>query len=135
MNAVVTRAARFRRPLMAVALRLGLAVAPFVGLYFYALSAFEHAQAQQHRGDTGLGIALLLGMICVLLMLGFGVDLLVQAARKRVAASIASLAIVAVLCVPFGWVGCNWFGLGDNFACMRIMDAFGAFLGLFESGG
>jgi uncharacterized membrane protein len=118
----------------AIALRLFLASAPLFAVYLYARYAFEQARGQEHRGDTGLGIAILLAFVCVALILCFLVDLIVQIARKRVAASITSLLILAVLCIPLGWFGCNWFDLGDNIVCEQVGNAFGAFLALFEQG-
>ncbi|MGO1003476.1 hypothetical protein [Lysobacter sp. CA196] len=116
----------------AIALRILLASAPLVALSVYAQYAFEQARAQEHHGDTGLGIAILLAFVCVGLILSFLVDLIVQIARKRVAASITSLLILAVLCVPFGWFACNWFDLRGSMACEQVGHAFGAFLALFE---
>ncbi|ALN63522.1 hypothetical protein GLA29479_2656 [Lysobacter antibioticus] len=116
----------------AIALRVFLASAPLAGLYLYAQYAFGQARAQEHRGDTGLGIAILLAIVCVSLILSFLVDLMVQIARKRIAASMTSLLILAVLCVPLGWFGCNWFDLRGSMVCEQVGDAFGAFLGLFE---
>ena len=116
----------------AIALRVFLASAPLVALYAYAQYAFAQAREQEHRGDTGLGIAILLAFVCVTLILSFLVDLIVQIARKRIAASTTSLLILAVLCVPLGWFGCNWFDLRGSMACEQVGNAFGAFLALFE---
>lgn len=116
----------------AIALRVFLASAPLAALYVYAQYAFEQARAQEHRGDTGLGIAILLAFVCVTLIVSFLVDLIVQIARKRIAASMTSLLILAVLCVPLGWFGCNWFDLRGSMACEQVGNAFGTFLALFE---
>ncbi|WP_051884879.1 hypothetical protein [Lysobacter antibioticus] len=116
----------------AIALRVFLASTPLVALYAYAQYAFAQAREQEHRGDTGLGIAILLAFVCVTLIVSFLVDLIVQIARKRIAASTTSLLILAVLCVPLGWFGCNWFDLRASMACEQVGNAFGAFLALFE---
>ena len=134
MGPSVTRP-RFGSAAAAIALRVFLASAPLVALSVYARYAFEQARAQEHRGDTGLGIAILLAFVCVALILCFLVDLIVQIARKRVAASITSLLILAVLCMPFGWFACNWFDLRGSRVCEQVGNAFGAFLAAFEKAG
>lgn len=118
----------------AIALRLFLASAPLFAVYLYAHYAFEQTRGQEHRGDTGLGIAILLAFVCLGLILSFLVDLVVQVARRRIAASATSLLILAVLCIPLGWFGCNWFDLGDSIVCEPVGNAFGAFLALFDQG-
>lgn len=117
-----------KRTASAIVIRLLLFIAPLYLLRLFALNAFEQASRQEHRGDTGLGIAILLGMLTLTMLLGFFVDLIVQLKRKHPAGYLTDLAILLALLMPFGWFACNWFGLGEHLACKLPLDGFGAFL-------
>lgn len=107
-----------------VLLRLLLFIAPLLALLGYARVAAAHAAGQQHRGDTGLGLALLLGMVALVMLAGFFVDALWQMKRRRHWNWIIDLLILALLLMPFGWVGCNWFGVHESLACRLPINVF-----------
>jgi len=117
----------------AVATRALAAGIPSLLLHAYARYAFDQAREQAHRGDTGLGIAVLAGSVCLGPILCFGVDVVVQALAKRVVPAVASLAVLALLCVPLGGFACNGFGSGENMACALTGRAFEGFLRLFRA--
>lgn len=112
----------------AIAVRLVLFLAPLYLLRLFALNAFEQASRQEHHGDTGLGIAIVLGMLSLTMLLGFFVDLIVQVKRKWPAGYWTDAIILLALLMPFGWVACNWYGLNENIACKLPLAGFGGFL-------
>ena len=114
-----------------MAWRLVAFAAPLCALLLYAQHSFEHARTQQHHGDTGLGIALLLGMLTLCMLVAFAIDLVWQVTRRAAAVAAFDALIVGILLVPFGWVGCNWHGL-RNPACSAADTLFGAFVAALE---
>lgn len=112
----------------AIVIRLVLFVAPLYLLNLFALNAFEQARRQEHHGDTGLGIAIVLGMMSLTMLLGFSIDFIVQVARKRPAGYLTDAVILMALLMPLGWFACNWYGLSENIACKLPLAGFGGFL-------
>jgi len=118
------------RPIYALVLRLGLPLA--VMLFYYGAVRYSIAAdaGSEHRGDTGLGLAVLLGLICLVLIAGYTWDLIRQALRHRYALVCADLLVLSILLMPFGWVGCNWFGLTGSAVCWLPMHLFGSVIDL-----
>lgn len=117
-----------KRHALSLTLRLLVFAAPLLLLFWYANNAFEYAKTQERHGDTGLGIAILLGLITLAMLLGFSVDLLIQIARKRWFAALVDAAILLALLMPFGWFACNWYGLTGHPACWLPLNGFGRVL-------
>lgn len=111
-----------------VLIRLAVFLLPLLALLLYARLAVAHAAGQTHRGDTGLGIALLLGAMALLMLLGFSIDLVLQQVRGRRWNALTDALIIVLLLMPFGWVGCNWFGAQESTICRPPMEAFSAVL-------
>ena len=109
-------------------IRIAAFVTPLLALLLYARIAAAHASSQQHRGDTGLGIALLLGAVALLMLVGFFVDAVPQLVRGRHWNWITDALILGLLLMPFGWVACNWFGVHESLACRAPISLFGAVL-------
>ena len=84
---------------------------------------------QEHRGDTGLGLAVHLGFMCIGLAVGYVRDLIRQLRRRDRALVYTDLGVLAALLLPFGWVGCNWFGFANSVVCWLPVNAFGALVG------
>jgi uncharacterized membrane protein len=82
-------------------------IAPLFLLHLYAQYAFDHARAQERHGDAGLGIAILLGFICFVLITCFIVDFVIQIRKKRVLNFLADAFILIILLMPFGWFTCD----------------------------
>ena len=113
-------------------IRIVAFVTPLLALLLYARIAAAHASSQQHRGDTGLGIALLLGAVALLMLVGFFVDAVLQLVRGRHWNWITDALILGLLLMPFGWVACNWFGVHESLACRVPISLFGAVLALLS---
>lgn len=111
-----------------ILLRIGVFVLPLAALLLYARSAFAYAATQTHRGDTALGIALLLGGVALLMLVLFFVDAVAQVVRRRHWNWITDAVILGLLLMPFGWVSCNWFGVRESLACRVPINAFSAVL-------
>jgi hypothetical protein len=90
---------------------------PLFLLHLYARSAFEYARTQERHGDTGLGIAILLGFMTLVMLGAFLVDFIIQIRKRRPLSYLTSAFIVLLLLMPFGWFACNWFGLHQSLAC------------------
>jgi hypothetical protein len=112
-----------------VVIRLIVFIAPLFLLHLFAQHAFEYASRQEHHGDTGLGIAILLGFVSLILLMGFLVDIVIQIRKKRMLNYLADAFILAMLAMPFGWFACNWFGGNDSLVCMVPVNVFGHVLG------
>jgi hypothetical protein len=123
-----TRQAEMKKYAYAIVIRLLLFIVPLYLLNLFALNAFEHARRQEHHGDTGLGIAIVLGLVSLTMLMGFFIDLIVQVKRKWPAGYLTDAAIVLTLLMPFGWFACNWYGLNENIACKLPLAGFGSFL-------
>ncbi|WP_282268691.1 hypothetical protein [Stenotrophomonas sp. PS02298] len=113
-------------------IRIAAFVTPLLALLLYARIAVAHASTQQHRGDTGLGIALLLGAVALLMLVGFFVDAVLQLVRGRHWNWITDALILGLLLMPFCWVACNWFGVHESLACRVPISLFGTVLALLS---
>lgn len=112
----------------AIIIRMLLFITPLYLLNLFALNAFEQARQQEHHGDTGLGIAIMLGFVSLTMLLGFSIDLIVQVVRKRPAGYLTDAVILMALLMPFGWFACNWYDFRDSVACKLPLAGFGRFL-------
>lgn len=115
-----------------VAIRFLVFVAPLFLLHLYLRSAVEYAHTQEHHGDTGLGIAILLAFTTLFMLGGFLVDLIIQIRMKRPHTALTDAFIVLMLLMPFGWVACNWFGAHHSLACTVPIMFFGQVLSWFD---
>jgi len=118
------------RTLHPVVLRLALPPAVMLGYYGAVRLSIAADAGTQHRGDTGLGLAVLLGFICLGFIAGYSWDLIRQACKRRYALAWVDLLVLSVLLMPFGWVGCNWFGLSRTPVCWLPIHMFGAVIDL-----
>lgn len=126
------RRAWYSRYPWSVVIRIAAFITPLLALLLYARMAVAYASTQQHRGDTGLGIALLLGAVALLMLVGFLVDVVLQLVRRRHWNWITDALILGLLLMPFGWVACNWFGVHESLACRAPISLFGAVLELLS---
>ncbi|MEO8390071.1 MAG: hypothetical protein ABI893_11140 [Polaromonas sp.] len=111
-----------------IIIRLIAFFAPLFLLHWYAKNAFAYAKTQEHHGDTGLGIAILLGLTSLVMLVGFFVDIVIQIRRKRMLNVLADVFILSLLLMPFGWFACNWYGGHDTSICAVPVDLFSRFL-------
>ena len=100
--------------------------------YGFASLSISANAGREHRGDTGLGIAIVLGFLCFALLVGYLVDLVIQLVKRQPALVVADLLVLGALCIPFGWVSCNWYGMVDSAICRLPLRAFGALLNLLQ---
>lgn len=118
------------RALHPIVVRLALPLVVLLVYYGVVRVSIAADAGPQHRGDTGLGLAVLLGFICLGSIAGYGWDLIRQALKRRYALVWADLLVLSVLLMPFGWVGCNWFGLSKHPVCWLPIHMFGAVIEL-----
>lgn len=83
--------------------RLLLVAAPLLALFVYAQIAFLQNGRKEHPTDAGLGIAIFLVFILVVLCAGFLVDVIVRLYRKQydiaiVDASFLTVFLAVILC-------------------------------------
>lgn len=105
-------------------LRIGLPFGLLLLFYLYARYSIASAEGQTHRGDTGLGLALLLGLVCLCLLAGYFLDFIYQLAKRRRLLAITDAVVMLALMTPFAWVGCNMFGVHESLACQVPVQAF-----------
>ena len=110
-------------------IRLVAFMTPLFLLHLYSRSAFEYARTQERHGDAGLGIAILLGFITLVMLGAFLVDFIIQIRRRKPLGYLTSAFIVVLLLMPFGWFACNWLGLHQSLACRVPMVVFSQVLG------
>jgi hypothetical protein len=79
--------------------------------------AFEYARTQEHRGDTGLGIAILLGFLTLIMLGAFFIDFIIQIRKRQTLNYLTDALILLMILMPFGWFACNWFGVHNSIAC------------------
>ena len=101
---------------------------PLLALYLFSRWSAMQVAGQVHRGDSALGIAVLLGAMTLVMLLGFIVDFVVQIRRRRTFNWLVDGLLIAVLLTPFGWFACNWFGGKDYILCQAPMSLFGTTL-------
>ena len=78
---------------------------PLLALYVYAQYAFYENNLKEHPTDAGLGIALLLFFISVILFGVFLVDAIRQLRRKNYAVLWIDVAFLSIFLIPILYVG------------------------------
>lgn len=111
-----------------VIVRVLVFLLPLLVLYLFSRWSAVQMAGQTHRGDSALGIAVLLGAMTLVMLLGFIVDFVVQLWRRRTFNWLIDVLLIALLMTPFGWFACNWFGGSDYFLCRIPMSLFGTVL-------
>ncbi|WP_269789837.1 hypothetical protein [Stenotrophomonas sp. Iso1] len=101
---------------------------PLLALYLFSRWSAEQVAGQAHRGDSALGIAVLLGAMTLVMLLGFCVDFVVQVKRRRTFNWLIDILLIVLLMTPFGWFACNWFGGGECKVCQVPMMVFATVL-------
>ena len=96
-----------RNYVLPAVIRLLAFIAPLFFLHLYSRIAFEYASTQEHHGDTGLGIAILLGFLTLIMLGAFSIDLIIQIRKRRTLNYLTDALILLILLMPFGWFACN----------------------------
>ncbi len=97
---------------------------PLLALYLLSLWSSAQTAGQTQRGDGAMGIALLLGAMTLVMLLGFVVDCARQFTRGRTLNGLVDLLLIALLMSPFGWFACNWFGGTGHQVCKVPVSVF-----------
>lgn len=88
-------------------IRLLIVATPLLLLYFYSQQAIEANRHREHRTDVGLGIAILLFNILVLLLIGLLIDIVYRIRKKQYSIIIADIPFILLFVFPVLYVHCN----------------------------
>jgi membrane protease YdiL (CAAX protease family) len=87
-------------------IRLLFVAVPLLLLYFYAQMAFEANRHKEHPTDAGLGIAILLVFILIVLFIGFLVDFIKNLRRKQYKIAGFDFCLLLLFTIPVIYIGC-----------------------------
>lgn len=92
-----TRRYNIIRPLL---LRIAIAVIPLSGWYLYSEMAFKANRIKEHPTDVGLGMVILLFLICIILFVGFAIDFIIRMRSEDKQIANIDLAFIILFAVP-----------------------------------
>lgn len=95
-------------------IRLLIAAAPLIGLYFWAEMAFRANRQKEHPTDVGMGVALMLIFVLSALFFGFITDFITRLIKKDYKVALTDVPFLLVFIVPILYLSCLWSG-GDGF--------------------
>lgn len=105
-------------------IRLLLIALPLIGFYFYSEMAFEANRQKEHPTDVGLGIALLLFFILVLISIGLTVDLIVRIKRKQYKTALTDIPFLMLFSIPILYINCQMGSYCEDCFCSWFFEAF-----------
>jgi len=89
-----------------ILIRLLTVAVPLLILYFYAQMAFKANRQREHPTDAGLGIAVLLVFILVVLAIGFITDFIKCLRRKQCKTAWIDFGFLLLFTIPILYIGC-----------------------------
>jgi len=90
-----------------IASRLLIVALPLTALYFFAQMAFEENRRKEHPTDAGLGIAILLALLLIVLFIGFLSDALYRMYKKDYAIALTNLPFLLLFSIPILYISCK----------------------------
>jgi len=81
-------------------LRLVIVTIPLLVLYFFSELAFKVNRQKVHPTDVGLGIALLLAFVLIILFIGFIADLIIRLRKKQYPIAIMNIPFLLAFSAP-----------------------------------
>ncbi len=91
-------------------------------LYLYAERAFAHNRMKEHPTDAGLGIALLLCFILLILFVAFFIDTVYRAYKKEYFMIAVNIIFISVFSLPILYINCQMGDYCENCFCSRLID-------------
>ncbi|WP_158976242.1 hypothetical protein [Cellulophaga sp. L1A9] len=96
-------------------LRFVIIASPLVILYSYFQMESKANSTKEHPTDVGLGIAIMLFFILVVLAIGFSIDLIKRCSKKQYKVAFIDLSFLSLLVLPILYINCQMGGCCDNF--------------------
>lgn len=88
-------------------IRLLIVAISLLALYAYAEIAFQANRKKEHPTDAGLGIAILLAFIAVVLFIGFISDLILRLVRKEYKIALINIPFLIPFIVIIAYISCQ----------------------------
>jgi len=96
-------------------IRLFIVGIPLAVLYFGFLFASELNRQKQHPSDVGLGFAILLLFVFLVLSVGFIVDFIKSIQQKQYKTAIVDIPFLVLFVIPILYIHCQMGGSCESF--------------------
>ncbi len=110
------------KTLKAFLIRLLIIGLPLLGLYFYAQMAFEANSKKEHPTDAGLGIAILLFNLLLIIVIGLIVDLIKRLKRKQYNIALTNVPFLLLFSIPILYIHCQMSSYCEDCFCSWFID-------------
>ncbi len=94
---------KLTKPLL---IRFLIVALPLLALYGFAQMAFRENRVKEHPTDVGLGIAVLLVFILLVLFFGFIVDVIIRIKRRQKSLALIDSVFLLLFTVPILYIVC-----------------------------
>jgi len=95
--------------------RVLIVAIPLVCLYFFSMYSIAENNKKLHKGDVGLGLAILLFFILAILLIGFIIDLIYRLRRKQYKIAWTNVPFLLLFLIPISYIHCQMGGCCDTF--------------------
>lgn len=106
--------------------RLLIVFMPLFCFYLVSLHSIAENSKKIHRGDVGLGLAVLLFFILAVLLIGFCIDFIYRIRKKQYKIALTDVPFLLLFIIPFLYIHCQMGGCCANF-CEWYVDLFKSF--------
>lgn len=108
-------------------IRLLIVAVPLTALYFYAQMAFKANRQKEHPTDVGLGIALLLCAVLMVLGIALLTDLIVRIAKKQYTVALSNIPFLLLFLIPILYIACNMSSYCEDCFCNWVIETYKKF--------
>ena len=95
---------------------------PLIGLYYYSQIVFEANRRREHPTDAGLGIALLLFALLLLLSIGLIVDLVIRIKKKEYKIALTNIPFLIIFLIPILYINCQMGDYCEDCFCSWLIE-------------
>ncbi|MEN7550061.1 hypothetical protein AAG747_19215 [Rapidithrix thailandica] len=95
--------------------RLLIVILPLVVLYFAFEAGVEANNQKEHKTDVGLGFAILLFFIFIILTVGFVIDFIKNLYKKHYDIALIDIPFLLVFLIPIIYIHCQMGGCCEGF--------------------
>jgi Na+-driven multidrug efflux pump len=113
---------QIKKFIVQILIRVFLVCSSLFLLYLYAERVFAHNRMREHPVDAGLGIALLLFFVVLILFIGFFIDAIYIAYKKEYFIIFVNMLFMAVFSLPMLYINCQMEDYCESCFCSNLIE-------------
>lgn len=103
-------------------IRLVIIAIPLLGWYFWSEYAFEVNRNKEHPTDVGLGMALVICFLLIVMCVGLLIDFIVRIKNKQYQIAITNIPFLLLFSIPILYINCQFGSYCEDCFCSWFIE-------------